>query len=71
MLIGLALMLRWDRLGTVVTVLATTAFFARIGTHSFPLIAVLNFLPIACFSASWFLDPARKRHASANLEGSA
>ena len=57
MLVGLALMLRWDRLGAIVTALGTTAFFASIGMHSFPFIALLNLLPIACFIASWSLQP--------------
>jgi hypothetical protein len=63
MLAGLALMLRWDRLGAVVTVLGTTAFFASIGMHSFPFIALLNLLPIACFTASWSLHSPRDRPA--------
>jgi hypothetical protein len=63
MLVGLALSLRWDRLGAIVTALGTTAFFASIGMHSFPFIALLNLLPIACFTASWSLHPPRDRPA--------
>jgi hypothetical protein len=63
MLAGLALMLRFDWLGAIVTVLGTTAFFASIGMHSFPFIALLNLLPIACFTASWSLHPPRDRPA--------
>jgi hypothetical protein len=57
MLVGLALMLRWDRLGAVVTTLGTTAFFASIGYHGFPFIALFNLLPIACFTVCWSLHP--------------
>jgi hypothetical protein len=53
MLFGLVLMLRWDRLGAVVTMVATAAFFASIGMHGFPWIALVNLLPIACFAVSW------------------
>lgn len=53
MLIGLALMLRWEHLGAIVTVLGTTLFFAVIGSHRFPWIALINMLPIACFAVSW------------------
>jgi hypothetical protein len=59
MLVGLAQMLWWDRLGSIVTALATTAFFAIIGIHGFPFIALINLLPIACFAASWCLHPPR------------
>jgi hypothetical protein len=45
MLVGLALMLWRNRLGTLVTALATTAFFASIGVHRFPWLALLNLLP--------------------------
>jgi hypothetical protein len=70
MLVGLALMLRWDRLGAVVTALGTTAFFVSIGLHSFPLIALLNLLPIACFAASWSLHPPQDRPTRPIPEGS-
>jgi hypothetical protein len=59
MLVGLALLLRWDRLGAIVTALATTAFFATIGMHDFPFIALVNLLPIACVVAAWLLQPPR------------
>jgi hypothetical protein len=56
MLIGLALMLRWDRLGSIVTALGTTAFFASIGYRGFPFIALMNLVPIACFAATCLMD---------------
>ena len=61
MLVGLALMLWKDRIGALITVLATTAFFASIGVHRFPWIALLNLLPIAGFAVAWSLHrpPAR------------
>jgi hypothetical protein len=61
MLVGLALMLRWDRLGAVVTALGTTAFFASIGVYRFPWIALLNLLPIGGCAVAWSLHrpPAR------------
>ena len=70
MLVGLALMLRWDRLGAIVTALGTMAFFASIGMHSFPFIALLNLLPIACFTASWSLHPPRDTPRRPIPEGS-
>lgn len=62
MLIGLLLMLRWEKLGTVVTVLATTAFFANIGVSSFPYIALLNAAPVLCVAVSWMIRPSIGSH---------
>ena len=70
MLIGLALMLRWERLGAIVTALGTTAFFASIGVHRFPFIALLNLLPIAGFAIAWSLGTSRARPARSVPEGS-
>ena len=70
MLVGLALMLRWDRLGAVVTVLATTTFFASIGVHRFPWIALLNLLPIAGFAVAWSLHRPPARPTGPVPEGS-
>ena len=61
MLVGLALMLRWDRLGAVVTVLGTTAFFASIGFRGVPWFALINVLPIACFAVAWSLHRPQAR----------
>jgi hypothetical protein len=54
MLVGLALMLRWDKAGTVVLVIATTAFFGMImGWRRFPWIALLNLAPVLFFGFYW------------------
>ena len=70
MLVGLALMLRWDRLGAVVTALGTTAFFASIGVHRFPWIALINLLPIACFAVAWSLHRPPAHPTGSVPEGS-
>ena len=70
MLIGLALMLRRDRLGAVVTALGTAAFFAAIGYHGFPYIALINLLPIACFVVAWSLHRPMARPAGPAPDGS-
>lgn len=59
MLVGLLLMLRWDKLGVLVTILATVAFFAVIGMNRFPTIALINLLPMACFAVSWLRSTPR------------
>lgn len=51
--VGLALMIRWDKLGAVVTVMATTAFFVSIGNRGILPFALINLVPIACFGACW------------------
>ncbi len=53
MLIGLAMMLRWDKLGTLVMVIGTAAFFATIHFHHFPFIALINLLPVCGFGVYW------------------
>jgi hypothetical protein len=53
MLVGLALMVKWDRLGAAVTVISTVAFFSIIGYHGSPTLPLLNLLPIACFTVNW------------------
>jgi hypothetical protein len=70
MLVGLALMLRWDRLGAVVTALGTTAFFAAIGFRGVPWIALINALPIACFAVAWSLHRSPARPTGPVPEGS-
>lgn len=52
-LVGLGMMLRWDRLGTVVMVAATVVFFSMIGMHEFPYIALINLVPVAFFAVYW------------------
>lgn len=62
---GLLLMLRWDRLGVVVTALATVAFFALAGFPGFPTIALINLPPIACLCIAWWLRSRRGKVTSA------
>ena len=52
-LAGLALMLKWDRLGTVVTVVSTAAFFLWIGYRGPLTLPLANLIPIAFFTAYW------------------
>jgi len=56
MLAGLAMMLRWDKLGALVTAIGTVAFFAGIGFHGFPSIALINLVPIGCFGIYWLAE---------------
>jgi len=46
-------MLKWDRLGTVVVLVASIAFFASIGLNRFPYFGLINLVPVAFFTASW------------------
>ena len=52
MLIGLAAMLKWERVGAVVLTVSTFAFFGFIGFRGFPWIALLNVIPLVCFEVS-------------------
>ena len=52
MLIGLALMIKWDKLGAAVTVIASVAFFLTIGVWPMPF-CLMNLVPIACFTVYW------------------
>jgi dolichyl-phosphate-mannose--protein O-mannosyl transferase len=52
-LAGCALMLKWDRLGTVIMLAASVAFFSLIGMRSFPYISLINLLPVAFFTLYW------------------
>lgn len=61
MLVGLSLMLKWERLGGLILVIATVTFFGSIGMHHFPFLALINLVPIALFCASWL---AAKRAAA-------
>lgn len=56
MLAGLLVMLRWEWPGTLVTLLATAAFFAFIGVRAFPTIALVNLLPLPFFALAWLLS---------------
>ncbi len=53
MLVGLAAMLKWDKLGAVVLTVATFAFFGFIGLRGFPWIALLNLIPLLGFGVYW------------------
>jgi hypothetical protein len=64
MLAGLAVMLKWDRLGSLVLAIATVGFFGGIGFHGFPFIALLNLIPVVLFSAYWIAEG--HRHAPAH-----
>jgi hypothetical protein len=68
--VGLALMLWRDRLGALVPAPATTAFFASIGVHRLPRIALLNLLPIAGFAVAWSLSRSPARPTGPVPEGS-
>jgi hypothetical protein len=64
MLVGLALLLRWDRIGALVVVLGTVSFFSSIGVRNFPVLTLINLLPLACFAISRSLGPARAQAAN-------
>lgn len=55
MLVGLAMMLKWVRLGALLTVLATVAFFATIGCNRFPFIALVNLAPIGLLGVHYLV----------------
>jgi hypothetical protein len=57
--VGLALMLKWDKPGALVTFLATTGFFVSIGDRDILPFALINLVPIACFSVSWLNSQRR------------
>ncbi|HWQ55828.1 MAG TPA: hypothetical protein VN442_19225 [Bryobacteraceae bacterium] len=61
MLVGLGLMLRWEKLGTAILAAGTVAFFASIGVRSFPKIALVNLVPMACFAIYWTTLALRPR----------
>jgi hypothetical protein len=52
-LAGLASMLRWERLGALITVAATASFFAWIGYRGTLVLPLINLVPIAFFSLYW------------------
>ena len=64
MLIGLAMMLKWEKLGALVTVIGTASFFSSIGCRGFPLIALINLLPIGCLSGHWLISCSRRDERS-------
>ncbi len=52
-LAGLALMLKWDRLGAAVTVVSTAAFFLWIGYRGPLTLPLVNLIPVAFFTVYW------------------
>lgn len=59
-LIGLLMILRWDRLGSFVTLLATVGFLAAIAigkgsVSNLPAIVLVNLIPIGIAIVSWLL----------------
>ena len=64
MLVGLAIMLRWDKLGTVVMVLATYFMFALIPGHQWGGLGwelpFFNLAPVAFFALDWLLGRAAR-----------
>jgi hypothetical protein len=54
MLVGLAAMLKWDKVGAAILTLSTFAFFGFIGFRGFPWIALLNLIPLLGFGLSWW-----------------
>jgi hypothetical protein len=56
MLAGLAIMLKWERIGSLVLVIATIGFFAGIGFPGFPYIALLNLIPVVLCSLYWMAE---------------
>jgi len=56
MLVGLLMMLRWFSSGSAVTVLATIAFFSTIGMRHFPVLALINLVPIISLAIAFLLS---------------
>jgi hypothetical protein len=56
MLAGLAMMLKWEKSGALVMAVGTTAFFGGIGFRGFPWMALINLVPIGCFSIYWLAE---------------
>ncbi len=56
MLAGLAMMLKWEKAGALVMIIATVAFFGGIGFHGFPWIALINLAPVGCFGIAWLAE---------------
>ena len=52
-LAGLALMLKWDRLGAALTVVSTTAFFLWTSYRRALTLPLINLIPIAFFTVYW------------------
>ena len=63
MLVGLAAMLKWDKVGAVILTLSTCAFFGLLRLPGFPWIALLNLIPLACFGVFWLAGRATSHGA--------
>ncbi len=53
MLVGLALMVRWEKLGAVMMLISTVAFFSMIGYRGSLTLPLLNLVPVGCFAIYW------------------
>ena len=67
MLVGLVVMLKWAVWGSLLTVLATSTFFASIGINHFPFVALLNALPIALLGICFALSRYRRETPNTKL----
>jgi len=56
MLVGLGMMVKWDKLGCAVMLAGTVAFFGGIGVLEFPWIALINLVPAGCFGVYWLSE---------------
>ena len=59
MLIGLAITIKWDKLGVLITLIGTIAFFSSIGYRGFPYIALLNGVPLIFLGMYWLISVSR------------
>ena len=50
---GLASMLRWERVGALITMAATASFFAWIGYRGTLVLPLINLVPVVFFSLYW------------------
>ena len=64
MLIGLAMTIKWDKLGVLITLIGTIAFFSSIGYRGFPYIALLNGIPLIFFGMHWLLLFSENNHGN-------
>jgi len=62
-LVGLAAMLKWDRVGAAILIVSTIAFFGLIGIRGFPWIALINLIPLVCFALYWAAGHTSGRQA--------
>jgi len=51
--IGLAVTIKWDKLGVLITLIGTIAFFSSIGYRGFPYIALFNGMPLIFLGVYW------------------